>query len=104
MVAYENLLTEIEQISDKNDLKDYHAFVYWFIENNWILDKEAILNSICDGTHDKGVDAVIIDDVEQKVTIIQSKFERAGNKVQKLKSLRLNCLQRLRITSMLGKP
>ena len=82
MVKYEDFLAEIDQISDKTGLKDYHAFVYWFIETNFGIDEQKILNSICDGTHDKGVDAVIIDDIEKNVTIIQSKFERAGNKVQ----------------------
>lgn len=82
MADHENLFNEVDQIGNKNNLKDYHAFVYWFIENSWIIEKQTILNSICDGAHDKGIDAVIIDDVERKVTIIQSKFERAGNKVQ----------------------
>lgn len=82
MVKYEDFLAEIDQISDKTGLKDYHAFVYWFIETNYGIDEHKILNSICDGTHDKGVDAVIIDDIEKRVIIIQSKFERAGNKVQ----------------------
>ena len=40
------------------------------------------MNSICDGTHDKGIDAVIIDPIELKVLIIQSKYERAGGQVQ----------------------
>lgn len=82
MVIYEDFLKEIVQISERTALKDYHAFVSWFIETNFGIDEQKILNSICDGTHDKGVDAVIIDDIEKKVTIIQSKFERAGNKVQ----------------------
>lgn len=79
---YGDLIKEIEKIRDENSLKDYHAFVYWFIETSFVFKKEDILNSICDGTHDKGVDAVIIDNIEEKVKIIQSKFERAGNKTQ----------------------
>ncbi len=80
---YEDLIKQIEKIQDESDLKDYHAFVYWFIETSFEqFERENILNSICDGTHDKGVDAVILDPIEKKVKIIQSKFERAGNKTQ----------------------
>ncbi|GFP34134.1 hypothetical protein HKBW3S42_02474, partial [Candidatus Hakubella thermalkaliphila] len=82
MGKYENLLKEIEEITYTDNLKDYHDFVYWFIEVSFGIGKEQILNSICDGTHDKWVDAVIIDDIERKVTVIQSKFEHRGNKVQ----------------------
>lgn len=82
MSKYDDLLKEIEEITYADKLKDFHAFVYWFIEVNLGLEKEKILNSICDGTHDKGVDAVIIDDIERKVIVIQSKFEHKGNKVQ----------------------
>ena len=82
MPKYENLVNEIEEIGVNNDLKDYHAFVYWFIETNLGTGRHKILNSICDGSHDKGIDAVIIDDIEKRVTVIQSKFERDGNKVQ----------------------
>ncbi len=79
---YDELLQQIEDIQDENSIKDYHAFVYWFIETLFGYDKAKILNSICDGCHDKGVDAVLIDHIERHVCIIQSKFERAGSQVQ----------------------
>lgn len=79
---YKKLQKEIEDIGLDNSLLDYHAFIYWFIETSFGYPKSKILNSICDGTHDKGVDAVIIDPIELKVIIIQSKYERAGGQVQ----------------------
>lgn len=79
---YKKLQKEIEDIELDNSLPDYHAFIYWFIETSFGYPKSKILNSICDGTHDKGVDAVIIDPIELKVIIIQSKYERAGGQVQ----------------------
>jgi len=74
--TYRSFANQIQEIEDENDLKDYHAFVYWYIDTTAGRDRDAILNCICDGTHDKGIDAVLIDDVEKKVVIIQSKFER----------------------------
>lgn len=79
---YTKLQKQIEAIELDNNLKDYHAFIYWFIETAFGYSKEKILNSICDGTHDKGIDAVVIDEIELKVTIVQSKYERAGGQVQ----------------------
>jgi hypothetical protein len=79
---YATLLGQIETISDENNLKDYHAFTYWFIETSFGLEKQKILNSICDGTHDKGIDAILIDDIEKRIAVIQSKFEHKGENVQ----------------------
>lgn len=80
---YSALVKEVEDIADDSGLKDYHAFVYWFIEN-MVQDpsRQKILNCICDGTHDKGIDAVLIEDIERKIIVIQSKYEREGEKVQ----------------------
>lgn len=81
--SYLAFVKQIDEIAEENHLHDYHAFVYWFIEN--MMDeasKQKILDSICDGTHDKGIDAILVDGIERKVTIIQSKYEHEGNKVQ----------------------
>ena len=79
---YETLLEQVQTIQDETDLKDYHAFTYWFIDTVFGLEKTHVLNSICNGMHDKGVDAVLIDSIEQHVIIIQSKFEHEGGQRQ----------------------
>lgn len=79
---FETIKKEIENVELNKNLIDYHAFIFWFIETTFGYSKETILNSICDGTHDKGVDAVLIDPIELKVTIIQSKYEHAGGQIQ----------------------
>jgi hypothetical protein len=81
-VDYSKLLEQIQNIQDETQLKDYHAFVYWFIETAFGYDRNKILNSICDGMHDKGVDAILVDSIEKRVTFIQSKFEQAGGQTQ----------------------
>ena len=80
---YEDVLEEIEFVQEKKHIKhDYHAFVYWFIATLYGKDEKSIKRALCDGTHDKGVDAVLIDKIEGTVSIFQSKFERAGNNSQ----------------------
>jgi len=75
-------MKQIQAIQDETGLKDYHAFVYWFIDTVFGLEKKDILNSICDGMHDKGVDAVWVDHIEHHVIFVQSKFEQGGGKSQ----------------------
>lgn len=79
---YRNLQKHIESIELDNQMQDYRAFIYWFIEVVFGLSHSQILNSICDGSRDKGIDAVIIDDRELNVIIIQSKYERSGRQAQ----------------------
>jgi len=79
---FEELQNQIEEIELGKNLQDYHAFIYWFIETAFGYDDIKILNSICDGARDKGIDAVLIDPIEFKIIIIQSKYERAGGKKQ----------------------
>ena len=80
---FEDVLAEIEGIQEKKHVKhDYHAFVYWFIATLYGQEEISIKRALCDGTHDKGVDAVLIDKRERTVSVFQSKFERAGNNTQ----------------------
>src|SRR5207245_230756 len=55
---------------------------YWFIATLTGKDEHAIKTAMCDGTHDKGIDAVLIDKLERTISIFQSKFERAGGRTQ----------------------
>jgi len=82
MEKYENFQIRMTEISDKYDLKDYHAFIAWFGETVLGHSDKFLLNSMCDGTHDKGVDAIFIDTDERKVMVVQSKYELKGNKSQ----------------------
>lgn len=70
------LLGEISEIEDSLSMKDYHAFIVWFLEQTSYLSRLAILQSMCDGNHDKGIDAVIFNETDRQVTIIQSKFSK----------------------------
>ncbi len=78
---FENIKMEINRIIVKigSGIKDYHAFIYWFINNLYGTDQETISKSICDGTNDKGIDACLINDMERTVTLIQSKYSKDGD-------------------------
>lgn len=78
---FEKIKVDINRIIAKigRDLKDYHAFIYWFINNLYGSTQETISKSICDGTNDKGIDACLINDLERTVTLIQSKYSKDGD-------------------------
>ncbi len=80
---FEDVLKEIDHVQDHLHVsKDYHAFIYWFIATLTGKDEQTIKGAMCDGTHDKGIDAVVIDKLERTIIIFQSKFKRAGGKNQ----------------------
>jgi hypothetical protein len=79
---FDMLLAQLQTIQDRENLVDYHAFVYWFVDTVFGLEDKKILDSICDGTHDKGIDAIVIDHIEHHIIIIQSKFEHEAGQQQ----------------------
>lgn len=81
-VSYKDLVEQIQTIMEDRDYPDHKAFPFWFIENVFGKEPSRIPDCLCDGTHDKGVDAIMIDPIERNVIIIQSKFERSGNETQ----------------------
>jgi len=67
---------------DDYEYPDHKAFPFWFIENVFGKESSKIPDYLCDGTHDKGLDAILTDPIERNVIVIQSKFERQGNETQ----------------------
>jgi hypothetical protein len=80
--TYEQLVGQIQTVMDDYDYPDHKAFPFWFIENVFGKESSKIPDYLCDGTHDKGMDAILTDPIERNVIIIQSKFERQGNGTQ----------------------
>lgn len=58
----------------QNYPNDGQRFVAWYMRNIHLLDPLQARDSITDGANDKQIDAVYIDDDEQKVFIVQGKY------------------------------
>src|SRR4051794_32753762 len=62
--------------------KQYHvgqqtessAFLRWAVEAVYRLEDTAAADAICDGGGDKGIDAIVVDEVAQELLILQSKW------------------------------
>lgn len=57
-----------------NGRPDSSAFIIWFLENFFRIDRQDAIDCVCDQKNDKGIDGVFVDDEEEKIYLIQSKF------------------------------
>ncbi len=75
MNIIEKIQSEIKQdYYMQNFPNDGQRFVAWYLRNIHLLDQLQAKDAITDGADDKQIDAVFIDDDNQKVYIIQGKF------------------------------
>lgn len=50
------------------------AFLFWFLENFFRLEKQDAEDAICDQTNDKGIDGIYVDDEDEIIFLFQSKY------------------------------
>ena len=75
MNMYEKIKTEIqENFYQQNFPNDGQRFVAWYLRNVHLRDMNEAKDDMTDGTDDKQIDAIIIDDDKQTIFIIQGKF------------------------------
>lgn len=75
MSIIDKIQKEIKQdFYQTNFPNDGQRFVAWYLRNVFLLDKNDTKAAITDGANDKQIDAIVIDEDEQKIYIIQSKF------------------------------
>ena len=76
-------LTEVElrrELADFKErypqLKDDELFVLWFLRAFVAEDEATAAKALCGGSHDKGVDAVLIDESARIVFVVQGKYRQ----------------------------
>ncbi len=79
MTVYEKISEEIKaDYYIQNYANDGQRFVAWYLFNILKQDRNQTKDAITDGTDDKQIDAIVIDDEKQTVFIIQGKFISGG--------------------------
>ena len=65
----------------REEVADYHvgrgesaAFLIWFLENFFRLERQDAIDSVCDQTNDKGIDGIFVDDDDEIIYLFQSKY------------------------------
>ncbi|MGX1575957.1 AIPR family protein [Cellulosimicrobium funkei] len=56
------------------------ALLAWFLEAVWKLEPEDVIDAICDGSGDKGIDALYVDEDAAEITVFQSKVRKDPTK------------------------
>ena len=51
-----------------------HAILVWFLQNYFRLDEIDSQDSVCDGTDDKGIDAIYVDEKLETIFVFQCKL------------------------------
>ncbi len=64
------------------------ALLAWFLETVWRLDPEDVDDAICDGTGDKGIDGLVVDEDLREITLFQTKHRLAADHGQGDRDLR----------------
>lgn len=75
MDILEKIKSEIAQDYYKQNYpNDGQRFVAWYLRNIYLLDEKETKDAVTDGANDKQIDAIFIDEEEQKIHVIQGKF------------------------------
>jgi hypothetical protein len=95
----------------QNFANDGERFVAWYLRRVLLRDAIATRDDITDGQHDKQIDAVIVDDEDRRVLVIQGKFVDSTQvnseplrevlgawlRLQDLESLQHDCNEKLKL-------
>lgn len=63
---------EIKENNDYNNLSK--AFIHWYLKNHLFLEEQDIGEAIIDGSGDNGIDAILLNEEEKELTVMQFKF------------------------------
>jgi hypothetical protein len=58
------------------------AMLAWFLTTVWRLEPEEVDDAICDGSGDKGLDALVVDEDLAEITIFQGKWRETPTRTQ----------------------
>ncbi len=88
LTKYDSYYTKItEQLDNIKAANEYRtqsiAFAHWYLQKHQKLDEQQIAECIIDGSDDLGIDAVIIDESSETLTIFQFKFPSKKENITK---------------------
>jgi hypothetical protein len=78
-VDISTLITEVKEIHDQfPQWTADNAFVHWFLQAFLLADTELASKAVTGVSHDKGIDAIYLDESLRRVFLIQGKFHKAA--------------------------
>lgn len=58
------------------------AFLMWYLENFFRVERNEAIDSVCDNTNDKGIDGIYVDDEDEIIYLFQSKYSPNNDQTQ----------------------
>jgi len=58
------------------------AMLAWFLTNAWREEADEVESALCDGSNDKGIDAIVADSDAREITIFQAKRRQTAGRTQ----------------------
>ena len=78
-VDISTLIAEVKEIHDQfPQWTTDNAFVHWFLQAFLLADTDLASKSVTGVSHDKGIDAIYLDESLRRVFLIQGKFHKAA--------------------------
>lgn len=72
---YGKIREQVKKIRNENEYNTNSlAFAHWYLDKYYKLSEQQIAEAIIDGSDDLGIDAVIIDENNKSLTVMQFKF------------------------------
>jgi Restriction endonuclease len=64
------------------DRTESSAMLAWFLEHVWREEPDEVEDALCDGSNDKGIDAIVIDEDAREIIVFQAKRRRSADRSQ----------------------
>lgn len=58
------------------------AMLAWFLENAWREEADEVEAALCDGSNDKGIDAIVVDPDAREISVLQGKRRQTAGRTQ----------------------
>jgi len=78
---YSRMRQEVSGYSNPSR-EDTSAFLIWFLVNYFRMESQDAVDSVCDHTNDKGIDGIVVDEEEETIYLLQSKFSPSDEQSQ----------------------
>jgi hypothetical protein len=56
------------------------AMLAWFLEHVWRMEPDEVEDALCDGSNDKGIDAIVIDPDAREISVFQGRRRRSSER------------------------
>lgn len=81
---YKKISEQIDTIKLENEYKTKSlAFAHWYLSNHIKLDDQQIAEALIDGADDLGIDAIILDETSETLSVFQFKFPESCDTISK---------------------